>query len=228
MGKHAGFVRPGRAAACLAALIVVPVSGGCFGGPGILSTETEEDAALRERRRRGAAIVRAYDENWRRRQELRARVGEICLRHLEACEAAGSQCETLNADEELTGLREEIAILDGRLALDEEAIELLKEVGIPTDSYLVRGYRWESRWKSVEPIEVGVVAVQREGGLVTLSAGADKGVRKGHRFTVYRGEGYVGKVEVVEVADETSTARILVGWTKQEIRAGDDASTRLY
>jgi len=80
---------------------------------------------------------------------------------------------------------------------------------------------------------VGKIAqedVSREGEstVVVLSVGAKDGVKVGYRFTVYRGEDYVGKVEVIKVMDDMSFARVLDDWTRKEIRANDDASTRVY
>ena len=72
--------------------------------------------------------------------------------------------------------------------------------------------------------------ISREGTstVVVLSVGAADGVKVGYRFTVYRGEEYVGKVEVIQVLDDMSYARVLADWTRKEIRADDDASTRVY
>ncbi len=61
--------------------------------------------------------------------------------------------------------------------------------------------------------------------MVMISVGSDDQVRKGYRFTVYRGERYVGKVEVEKVFSDMCSARILSDWTKEKIKEGDDVST---
>ena len=64
--------------------------------------------------------------------------------------------------------------------------------------------------------------------LVMLSVGAEDGVKKGYRFTISRGERYIGKVEVEKVFDDMSSAKILADWTKGPIKENDDASTRVF
>lgn len=73
-------------------------------------------------------------------------------------------------------------------------------------------------------IRCKIIAVRPEVNLVMLSVGSDDGVKPGYRFTVYRGGGYAGKVEVEKVFTDMSSARILTKWP---IREGDDASTGL-
>lgn len=76
-------------------------------------------------------------------------------------------------------------------------------------------------------IDAQVVAVDNGEKLVVLSVGRDQKVEKGHRFTVYRGESFVGKVEVFEVYPDLAGARILFTKEGATVRQGDKASTAL-
>ena len=58
--------------------------------------------------------------------------------------------------------------------------------------------------------------------LVMLSVGSDDGVKRGYRFTIRRGERYIGKVEVERVFNDMCSARIL---TKSDVKEDDDAAT---
>jgi len=60
-------------------------------------------------------------------------------------------------------------------------------------------------------------------GLVVLSVGEDDGVKPGMEFTVYRGDGYVGKVIVTEVDRELSVARVDKA-VSEEVKVGDNVS----
>ncbi len=73
-----------------------------------------------------------------------------------------------------------------------------------------------------------VLSVRNDVNLVMLSVGKSDGVKKGYRFTVYRGDQYIGKVEVEALFDDMCSARILPDWTKHEIKEGDTANTRVY
>ncbi len=60
-------------------------------------------------------------------------------------------------------------------------------------------------------------------GIVVISVGEDDGVSAGMEFTVYRDEGYVGKVVVTEVDKELSVARVDKS-VSDEVKVGDNVS----
>lgn len=77
------------------------------------------------------------------------------------------------------------------------------------------------------PIDAKVVDVDSDAKLVVLSVGRDQKVAKGYRFTVFRGDSFVAKVEVIEVYPDLSGARILYTKDGASIEQGDSASTSL-
>ncbi|MCK4298175.1 MAG: hypothetical protein KAX80_01515 [Planctomycetes bacterium] len=60
-------------------------------------------------------------------------------------------------------------------------------------------------------------------GIVVISVGEDDGVSAGMEFTVYRDEGYVGKVVVTEVDKELSVARVDKS-VSDDVKVGDNVS----
>jgi len=68
-----------------------------------------------------------------------------------------------------------------------------------------------------------VEQVESEHGIVVISVGEDDGVMPGMEFTVYRAEGYVGKVVVEEVDKELSVARVARS-VSDTVKVGDNVS----
>ena len=60
-------------------------------------------------------------------------------------------------------------------------------------------------------------------GLVVISVGEDDGVKAGMEFTVYRGDGYVGKVVVEDVDKDDAVARVDSA-VSEEVKVGDNVS----
>ena len=80
---------------------------------------------------------------------------------------------------------------------------------------------------TLPPIDALVNAVDNEEKLVVLSKGKDDEVKAGFEFTVYRGEKFIGKVQVIKVYPNLSGAKILFTKDDAEIQRGDEASTRV-
>jgi len=76
-------------------------------------------------------------------------------------------------------------------------------------------------------IDAMVNAVDLDEKLVVLSVGRDDNVQTGFEFTVYRGDEYIGKVQVIKVYPNLAGARIVVLKDGAQIQRGDKASTRL-
>jgi myosin heavy subunit len=77
------------------------------------------------------------------------------------------------------------------------------------------------------PIDAVIQAVEQEKKLVVLSVGRDQKVQEGFKFTVYRGDRFVGKVQVVKVYEDLAGARILFTQENESIQIGDKAATQL-
>jgi len=80
---------------------------------------------------------------------------------------------------------------------------------------------------SAPPIDGVIQAVKNEDKLVVLSVGKDQKVQEGYQFTVYRGDKFVGKVQVIKVYDDLAGARVLYTQDGEAIQVGDQAATQL-
>src|SRR5438093_6147569 len=81
--------------------------------------------------------------------------------------------------------------------------------------------------KLAPPIDALVNAVDAKEKLVVLSAGKDQKVESGYEFTVYRGDEFIGKVQVIKVYPDLAGARVLFTKDGAETQQGDMASTTL-
>lgn len=201
-----------------------------------LKQKTDELFDVRAQRDLLVERGEAKDEELKRRHEQINRMHMIILKQQQALEVAKAnyrnaqnqrmemENELNNARQQLVAVQKEKARLEKDLHHNSWIIQTLMDNGVP-----VREIVFGSEPAGpTTPIRGKVLAVRPEVNLVMLSVGSDDGVKKGYRFTVYRGEQYVGKVEVEKVFSDMSSARILTDWTKGPIKENDDASTRVY
>ena len=195
-------------------------------------------AALYEEKEERRSLVErqtADREELKRRHEQINTMHNIILKQQQALEVAKANLRNAqnqrvemenaynNARQQLVASQKEKARLERDLHHNSWIIQRLMEHGVPVNDIIQSG---ESQ--PATPIEGKVLAVRPEVNLVMLSVGQDDGVRRGHRFTIYRREQYIGKVEVEKVFADMASARILVDWTKEDIVENDDASTSVY
>lgn len=218
--------KPVLAAALAAAACACPAARAGEAAPGVPGERKEGDRVLLER-------ILTMQRELQRRHDKIDRMHRIILTQQQALEFAKRNMENSleqraealedlkDARAELAELRKENVRLRDRIKKEERNIERLKAIGVPVDDFL-RG----TDAQPAQPIHGKVLAVRREVNLVMLSVGREDGVKKGYRFTIYRDQKYIGKVEIEKVFTDMSSARILRDWTKEKIREGDDAAVR--
>lgn len=87
--------------------------------------------------------------------------------------------------------------------------------------------RWQEWWKRREAPppekehEAVVLAVHPDTGLVMIGLGTEHRVLHGDRFSIFRGQEYVGLVEVNGLYPDMSAAKVVQRFTKRSIRKGD-------
>lgn len=81
--------------------------------------------------------------------------------------------------------------------------------------------------KPAPPIDGVVLAVHADTDIVVLSVGRDEKVETGFDFVAYRGDRYLGKVQVTKVAADMCGARILYLEEGQKIQTGDLVTTKI-
>ncbi len=77
------------------------------------------------------------------------------------------------------------------------------------------------------PINGTIAAVSPEEKLAVLSVGKNQKVREGYKFTVYRGDQFVGKVQVIEVYEDLAGAKVIYTRENDTVRVGDKAATQI-
>lgn len=71
-----------------------------------------------------------------------------------------------------------------------------------------------------------ILAIDKE-DRVEISLGSDDGLREGHNLEIYRGNKYLGRMQVLEVQAHRSVGMILKDYKREVIRSGDEVATRL-
>jgi hypothetical protein len=79
-------------------------------------------------------------------------------------------------------------------------------------------------------IEGKVLAISEKPGinLVILSIGKNDGVEVGMKFTVYRTDKYIGKVQIEKVEPQISMAFSIKEFQSDSIKVNDNATTSPY
>jgi len=81
---------------------------------------------------------------------------------------------------------------------------------------------------TVPRIRGKVLVVDHKGKMVMLNVGVRDGVKKGMKFTVFRGPNYVADIAVFDLQkDDLSAARIVLPVKGRLIEIGDDVATRI-
>ena len=141
-----------------------------------------------------------------------------------------AESQKIEMENELNKVRQQLAdVLKEKTRVEKDLhhytwmIEKLLDHGIPVADIVFGG-----DGQPAPPIPSRVLSVRNDVNLVMLSVGKSDGVKKGFRFIIFRGDQYIGKVEVESLFDNMCSARILPDWTKKEIKEGDTANTRVY
>ena len=151
--------------------------------------------------------------------KIKALEGDV-EKHRETIRQQTAKIESL--DDEKRGLQEYGDGLKTNLATanrDKEhlnrLVKMAVENGFNVDLY------------SVPPIDGKVLKADNGLKVVVISAGADKGVRIGHEFVVWRGSEYVGKIVVEDTQPTFASGRPVADAMRKLIQVGDNVSTRL-
>ena len=136
--------------------------------------------------------------------------------------------ERQQAQTELFDLKGNLAQAKGDLEKAEEAfIEASRDLG--TLQKVVDGMRERGIDVDVIPsprLDAKVRGTAPELGLVVVSVGADEGVTRGMKFTVFRGPEFVCTVTIENVERTWASGRILV--KQMDPRVGDDATNDIH
>lgn len=122
------------------------------------------------------------------------------------------------AHNDLKGLKERAAVLAQDVAKYRQTMQRL-------------GFDPDRDYQEVPPPVRGEVLATPDAGLVEISIGSDDGLEKGHRLDVYRTVGgsssYLGKVVVMQTADDRSVAKVDPNTRQGAIQRGDRVVSNL-
>lgn len=175
------------------------------------------------------------DNELQRRHQQIDNMHKIVLKQQQALKVAKTNeriaiDQKIEMENELNGTRQQLADVRKEKSKVEKdlyhhnwIIERLMDHGVRVNDIVFGGGELP-----VPPIDGQVLAVRRDVNLVMLSVGTDDGVKKGFKFTIYRGDRYIGKIEIEKVFKDMCSGRILPRLTKEEIAEGDSAATRVY
>ncbi|MBW3596165.1 MAG: hypothetical protein KY475_02700 [Planctomycetes bacterium] len=111
--------------------------------------------------------------------------------------------------------------------LDERYNQLLAQNATMSRVLEKNGLEAETPVSHIPPRLDGVVLQVSEGDLLEVSIGSDDGLKKGHLLEVFRGNQYLGRVEVVSTKPDVSVARILKPYHRGPIQRGDNVRTKV-
>ncbi len=80
--------------------------------------------------------------------------------------------------------------------------------------------------RAVKAVDGKVLAVSKVMNLLIVNVGKDRGVEVGDQFTVYRGDKFVGKIQVEKSDKDWSSARMIEDFKRLDPTVGDDITSK--
>jgi SMC interacting uncharacterized protein involved in chromosome segregation len=110
--------------------------------------------------------------------------------------------------------------------LKERRTQLAREIADSRKVLTAHGLSKDTPVDGIPPqVQGKVLAVNRD-NLIEVSLGEDDGLRSGHTLEVFRGDKYLGRIEVINTTPDRAVGKILAGFRKGAIQKGDDVATR--
>lgn len=133
-----------------------------------------------------------------------------------------AEAEQRRLSAEIQGLNDQIVGLNKQL---NETGEELDKTSLELAAYKTQ---YPDLGETLAPpkIKGAVAGVDASLNIVLLSVGGDDGVQKGHQFTIFRGNEYVGVVIIDSVERDHASGYSKKELEKSEIQVGDQATTR--
>lgn len=111
--------------------------------------------------------------------------------------------------------------------LEKQYIQKVKELedaknklsGIPPEAIPAEA-------RAVKAIDGKVLAVSKVMNLLIVNVGKERGVEVGDQFTVYRGDKFVGKIQIEKADKDWSSARMIEDFKRLDPLVGDDITSR--
>jgi len=182
--------------------------------------QAELDQLKAERRDATAAVAATQQNNQRLADEVTSLRDDIRSNQQARDRAFAT---TLQATEELHQVKGQ---LDSTL---ERSRQLTSQVANYTDIMRASGVDPNTPPDAVVPTVDGLVSRVRQSGgaqLVEVTIGADDGLKQGHTVEVYRGDRYLGRVEIFRTSPDRAVGRVDRRFQQGRILEGDRVATR--
>jgi uncharacterized protein (DUF3084 family) len=183
--------------------------------------QTELDQLKAERRDATAAVAATQQNN----QRLADEVGGL-REDIRANQQARDRAfaTTLQATEELHQTKGELD------TSAERTRDLLAQVATMTSAMREGGMDPNVSADAIVPSVNGLVSqVKQSGGtqLVEVTIGADDGIKQGNTVEVFRGDRYLGRLEILKTTPDKAVGRVDRKFQQGQIMEGDRVATRL-
>jgi predicted nucleic acid-binding Zn-ribbon protein len=183
--------------------------------------QTELDQLKAERRDATAAVAATQQNNQRLAQEVTGLRDDIRENQLARDRAFAT---TLTATEDLHQTKGQ---LDSAL---ERSRQLTSQVADYTHIMQSSGVDPNTPPDAVTPTVNGLVSQVRQSAgaqLVEMTIGADDGLKQGNTVEVYRGDRYLGRIEILRTSPDRAVGRVDRRFQQGRIVEGDRVATRL-
>ena len=177
---------------------------------------------LRQKERANTAAVASTQSN---NEKLTAEVEALRKQIRENQQSRDNAFATMiKATDELHQAQSQVS------SLKERNVQLVTDLGTKTQLLDANGIDPHTDPEAIVPRVRGeVFATRRSAGnqLIELTIGADDGLKPGHTVEVYRGERYLGRVEILTTEPDRAVGRVLRRFQQGQIQEGDHVATRL-
>lgn len=125
-------------------------------------------------------------------------------------------------------LTDEVHKKVGELAvLQERNAQLARDVAKARVLLAKHGEDINTSPNATPPALRGKVLAVNADKMIELSLGADDGLRVGNTLDIFRGDRYIGRVQIMRTSSDKAIGKILTEYTKTTVQRGDDVATRL-
>lgn len=183
--------------------------------------QAELDQLRSERRDATAAVAATQDNNRRLAEEVTGLRQDIRTNEQARDQAFAT---TLKATEELHQTK---GVLDNTV---ERNRQLTEQVSGMTSVMDAKGIDPNTPPDAVTPTVDGLVSrVKQAAGaqLVEVTIGADDGLKQGNTVEVYRGDRYLGRLDILKTSPDRAVGRVDRRFQQGAIQEGDRVATRL-
>jgi len=110
---------------------------------------------------------------------------------------------------------------------NEQLAQLVAKAKILLTKWAPAGTTIEDRFDNRAPTIRGEILALDKEDHAEISLGSDDGLREGHTLEVFRGDKYLGRMEVLDIHPHRAVGKVLKDYQQDVIRKGDSVATWL-